>query len=395
MANTTHDVPINAPNLWRLETPGHTGWQRTARVDDPQEVLHGVDRQPRQRAARSVGNADRREIPRARAAHHHRQGGRAVALLRGLPARHGARHELRRRGLGALEGRRRRPATHPDNRADGVDVEIIFPNKGLAMWATPDPVFANAQCRVWNDWAWEQYGPHPDSMLPVASIATGDLPGAMAEIERIAKIGFRALSLPCKPIWGGARRRPRQLQPAALRSDVAPDRGNGSADHVPRLDRSRSQGCARQRRRRHQLRHALAGADHRAGRQPVCLGRARALQEAAVRDGRGGHRLGAVAADGDGRGLPQAPHVGAAEAAGAAERLLQGARARDVPGGSGRSGVGRAVRPRSTTSPGPTTIRTTRAPGRIRPRRSSARCRCSTTCSAPRSWASTRRASSS
>jgi predicted TIM-barrel fold metal-dependent hydrolase len=25
----------------------------------------------------------------------------------------------------------------------------------------------------------------------------------MAEIERVAKIGFRALSLPCKPIWGG------------------------------------------------------------------------------------------------------------------------------------------------------------------------------------------------
>ena len=71
------------------------------------------------------------------------------------------------------------------------------------MWATPDPVFANAQCRVWNDWAWEQFGPHPDAMLPVASIATGDLPGAMAEIERVAKLGFRALSLPCKPIWGG------------------------------------------------------------------------------------------------------------------------------------------------------------------------------------------------
>ena len=48
-----------------------------------------------------------------------------------------------------------------DNRADGVDVEMIFPNKGLAMWATPDPVFANAQCRVWNDWAWEQFGPYP------------------------------------------------------------------------------------------------------------------------------------------------------------------------------------------------------------------------------------------
>ena len=62
-------------------------------------------------------------------------------------------------------------------------------------------MFANAQCRVWNDWAWEQFGPHPGSMLPVASIATGDLGGAMKEIERVAKIGFRALSLPCKPIW--------------------------------------------------------------------------------------------------------------------------------------------------------------------------------------------------
>ncbi len=69
--------------------------------------------------------------------------------------------------------------------------------------ATPEPVFANAQCRVWNDWAWEQYGPYPDNMLPVANVATGDLEGAMKEIERCAKIGFRALSLPCKPIWGG------------------------------------------------------------------------------------------------------------------------------------------------------------------------------------------------
>ncbi|MGE0420042.1 MAG: amidohydrolase family protein, partial [Acetobacteraceae bacterium] len=75
-------------------------------------------------------------------------------------------------------------------------------NKGLAMWATPDPVFSMAQCRVWNDWAWEQFGSYKDSMLPVAALATGDLDGAMAEIERVAKLGYRALTLPCKPIWG-------------------------------------------------------------------------------------------------------------------------------------------------------------------------------------------------
>ena len=35
MEAPTHGVKINAPNLWRLETPGHSGWGRTARVDDP------------------------------------------------------------------------------------------------------------------------------------------------------------------------------------------------------------------------------------------------------------------------------------------------------------------------------------------------------------------------
>ena len=30
---------INAPNLWRLETPGHGGWQRTARAGDPNKYF--------------------------------------------------------------------------------------------------------------------------------------------------------------------------------------------------------------------------------------------------------------------------------------------------------------------------------------------------------------------
>ena len=56
-----------------------------------------------------------------------------------------------------------------DHDRDGIDVELIFPNKGLAMWATPDPQFAMAQCRVWNDWAWEQFGKHQDRMIPAGS----------------------------------------------------------------------------------------------------------------------------------------------------------------------------------------------------------------------------------
>jgi predicted TIM-barrel fold metal-dependent hydrolase len=102
-----------------------------------------------------------------------------------------------RNGSGAtVEGRM------ADHKRDGIDAEVVFPNKGLAMWATPDPVFAMAQCRVWNTWAWEFYGPQYGTMSPLAALATGDIPGSMKEIERVAELGFRGLTLPCKPIFG-------------------------------------------------------------------------------------------------------------------------------------------------------------------------------------------------
>ena len=36
----------------------------------------------------------------------------------------------------------------------------------------------------------------------MACIASGDIDGAITEIERCAKLGFRGLTLPCKPVWG-------------------------------------------------------------------------------------------------------------------------------------------------------------------------------------------------
>ncbi len=85
---------------------------------------------------------------------------------------------------------------------DGVDAEILFPNLGLTVWATPDSKFSQMMCRAWNDWAWETFGNYNDQLAPMAAIATGDIEGAIGEIERCAKLGFRGLSLPCKPVWG-------------------------------------------------------------------------------------------------------------------------------------------------------------------------------------------------
>ena len=97
----------------------------------------------------------------------------------------------------------RDPQTRIDDLAkDGVDAEILFPNLGLTIWATEDTKFSQMMCRAWNEWAWEEYGPYNDRLAPMACIAAGDVEGAIAEVQRCAKLGFRGLSLPCKPKWG-------------------------------------------------------------------------------------------------------------------------------------------------------------------------------------------------
>ena len=97
----------------------------------------------------------------------------------------------------------RDPAARLDDDArDGVDVEIIFPNKGLTIWATPDPQFAMAMCRAWNRWAAEWFGGHLDRLCPLAAISPGDKEGSLAEIVWAAENGLKGLTLPCKPYWG-------------------------------------------------------------------------------------------------------------------------------------------------------------------------------------------------
>ena len=198
-----NDIAINAENLWRLETPGHEGWTRTARAGDPKKYyMVSTDshaNEPPDLWATRLPQKYRERAPRV------------VTDENGVQWRYCEGYRPDRIRIMSFEGEdwvRSQAGADPegrirDNESDGIDAEIIFPNKGLAMWATPDPVFANAQCRVWNDWAWEQFGAWPEKMVPVAAVATGDLEGTLAEIERCAGLGYKALTLPCKPIWGG------------------------------------------------------------------------------------------------------------------------------------------------------------------------------------------------
>jgi predicted TIM-barrel fold metal-dependent hydrolase len=86
-----------------------------------------------------------------------------------------------------------------DHDADGIEVELMFPNKGLLCWASPDSVFAMAMCRQWNRWAQQFCGEHmlgaAPRILPTALLACGDQAGAMREIRWAADAGFRAVCL--------------------------------------------------------------------------------------------------------------------------------------------------------------------------------------------------------
>ncbi|MCL0102333.1 amidohydrolase [Dehalococcoidia bacterium] len=196
-------MAIDKPNSWRLSTPGHTGWTRTARPKDSKKyfmvtadthVNEPIDlwtsRMPKklhQRLPRIITDTD----------------GVKTQVAEGYRP-----HKLRELKLeGEDLERSKRGDADPDHRLndhqrDGIDAEIMFPQKGMAMWATPDPVFAQAQCRAYNDWAWEVFGPHYDRLSPLPGIATGDVAGSVEEIYRVAKTGFRGIMLPVKPTWG-------------------------------------------------------------------------------------------------------------------------------------------------------------------------------------------------
>ncbi|WP_051362145.1 amidohydrolase family protein [Solimonas soli] len=78
---------------------------------------------------------------------------------------------------------------------DGIDAEIVFPNKGLVNWQSPDPEHNVVMCRAWTDWAHETFG-HTKRSFPAACIAPADIPAAVKEVERVARLGFHSVMMP-------------------------------------------------------------------------------------------------------------------------------------------------------------------------------------------------------
>ncbi len=193
---------VDSANAWRKETPGCEGWQRTARPDDANKFFmvsaDGHVQEPSDLWVTRMDEAYRERLPGVivdgKGNKFQKTEGFRPLKLQNIPFE--GEDKLRNQSGKTPEERIR------DLAMDGVEAEILFPNKGLTIWATPDADFSHAMCRAYNDWAWEEFADYNDRLAPMACVAPGALEKTIQEIQRCAALGFKGLSLPCKPVWG-------------------------------------------------------------------------------------------------------------------------------------------------------------------------------------------------
>ncbi len=218
----TDDRP--AKNEWRLESPGHGGWTRTARPDDPNkyfmvsadthateppEYLERIEPEYKDRVPRLEPDENGslwlvcegskplmvKPAPKAKTVQD-QQAYEKKDHNRHFASRMDEEDVMRSKSALTVEMRL------ADQGRDGVDAEIVYPNRGLLCFATPDPVFAAAMCRAYNRWAHDYFAGQDHRIVAPALIAAGDLDEALAEIAWAADHGHRAILLGNKPVWG-------------------------------------------------------------------------------------------------------------------------------------------------------------------------------------------------
>ena len=218
-----HEAELLAAQAWRTETPGHDGWTRTVRPDDANKYYvisadcHAIE--PKDWMTGYIAD-DVREQLRARRAKRDQEMDKERAEGVREPKAEATKaetkkessvptHLLDRSKMAGDDLERFLSGRYPDQRVadnarDGVDAEIIFPGAAFlaAQVANDDANLAMRLCEGWNNWARDWYGDHWDVQFPMAFITTTDVDAAVTEIERVAKLGFRGVCLPNKPVFG-------------------------------------------------------------------------------------------------------------------------------------------------------------------------------------------------
>jgi len=87
---------------------------------------------------------------------------------------------------------------------DGVDAEVIY---GILAAAAKlnDREASNEMLRIYNTWMHEFCSHYPNRHIGLACLPYGDIDAAVAEVHRVAKLGFKGIELSCswdmEPMW--------------------------------------------------------------------------------------------------------------------------------------------------------------------------------------------------
>lgn len=84
----------------------------------------------------------------------------------------------------------------------GIDAEIVNPTVGLHVLNGPDRDAMHVAARVYNDWMAEFVGYDPRRIIGVAIIPTDDIDWAVAELERVSKMGLWGAMINMQPLEG-------------------------------------------------------------------------------------------------------------------------------------------------------------------------------------------------
>jgi predicted TIM-barrel fold metal-dependent hydrolase len=86
-----------------------------------------------------------------------------------------------------------------DQDVDGVCAEVLFPTLGMPLFQLKDDELQRACFRVYNDWAAQFCSYNPKRLVGAALISLTHMTGAIAELERCAKLGLRAAMISGNP----------------------------------------------------------------------------------------------------------------------------------------------------------------------------------------------------
>jgi predicted TIM-barrel fold metal-dependent hydrolase len=80
--------------------------------------------------------------------------------------------------------------------AEGIDAEIVFPGQGLFLYLIDNPEAELASVRLYNDWHAKFFADHTQIFVRCGILPVRDFGNTVAEIKRLAGMGFTAAMLP-------------------------------------------------------------------------------------------------------------------------------------------------------------------------------------------------------